>query len=436
MVTQFKVLALLTLSGLAQYANADVTRMKSSVNRMETPDKIQENLVLPYFFSTDTMGVNLGVGGMVKGFHQEQMTIGATGFKGDVSEGLWAGVFNYRILDSERWYFSANGMLAYFPDQRAYASGVNTPIFEKPIPGSNESSNQQFLQADGASNWFDAKLEYALPFGATKNKGIANYTLKNGFRVSKATGGYEWNPLTSGALVATTRYFSRFQSFESEQQVVEGDMSAFEFGLLYDNTDFAINPSFGSRQYVAYTTSSPWGDDTYDWDLWQFSASKFFSFGESNSAYQRILALNFWSAYSPSWQLTENPDGSSIVSQAAPYNEGATLGGFKRMKGFEFNRFHDKAAIYTSAEYRYTLKYNPVADVNWLRFLKLDWFQLVAFAEAGRVAPEYKLSTLSKDIKFDYGVGLRAMMAGLIVRTDLAVSKEGSNLWVMVDHPF
>lgn len=106
------------------------------------------------------------------------------------------------------------------------------------------------------------------------------------------------------------------------------------------------------------------------------------------------------------------------------------------MKGFEFNRFHDKAAIYTSAEYRYTLKYNPVADVNWLRFLKLDWFQLVAFAEAGRVAPEYKLSTLSKDIKFDYGVGLRAMMAGLIVRTDLAVSKEGSNLWVMVDHPF
>jgi hypothetical protein len=28
------------------------------------------------------------------------------------------------------------------------------------------------------------------------------------------------------------------------------------------------------------------------------------------------------------------------------------------------------------------------------------------------------------------------MLAGLIVRTDLAISKEGTNFWVMVDHPF
>ncbi|MGO2477053.1 MAG: BamA/TamA family outer membrane protein [Pseudoalteromonas sp.] len=436
MITQLRVLALVMLGTFSHFVCADVTRVKSSVNREETPNNVQESLILPYLFSTDTMGFNLGVGAMVKGFHQDQMSIGATAFKGDVSEGLWAGLFNYRILGSERWYFSASGMLAYFPDQRAYASGVNTPIFEKPIPGSNESSSEQFLQADGASNWFDAKLEYALPFGATKNQGIVNYTLKNGLRVSKASGGYEWDPLTSGALVATTRYFSRFQSFESDTQLVEGDMSAFEFGLLYDNTDFAINPSFGSRQYVAYTTSSGWGDDTYNWDLWQFSASKFYSFGQSNSAYQRVLALNFWSAYSPSWQLANNPDGSTTISHAAPYNEGATLGGFKRMRGYEFNRFHDKAAIYASAEYRHTLKYNPVADVNWLKFLKLDWFQLVAFAEAGRVAPEYHLNTLTQDLKYDYGVGLRAMMAGLIVRTDIATSKEGSNFWIMVDHLF
>ena len=68
--------------------------------------------------------------------------------------------------------------------------------------------------------------------------------------------------------------------------------------------------------------------------------------------------------------------------------------------------------------YRHTLKYNPIEDVQWLKFLKLDWFQLVAFAEAGRVAPEYDFGTLTDDIKFDYGVGLRAMLAGLVVRTD------------------
>lgn len=42
-------------------------------------------------------------------------------------------------------------------------------------------------------------------------------------------------------------------------------------------------------------------------------------------------------------------------------------------------------------------------DVKWLKFLKLDWFQLVAFAEAGRVAPEYDIGILTEDIKFNYG---------------------------------
>ncbi|MCQ8878258.1 outer membrane protein assembly factor [Pseudoalteromonas shioyasakiensis] len=431
-----KYIPLLLIAAISSPSLADVTRVKSSINRTETPSKVQENLVLPYFFSSETMGLNLGVGGMLKGWHQDQMSLGATAFKGDISHGFWAGVFNYRINDSERWYLSANGLFAYFPDQRAY-SGGRVPIAPDEImPGSNESSNEQYLEADGDSNWVDMKLEYALPFGATKNKGLIDYTLKNGILVSEPSGGHEWNPLTSGAMVATTRYFSRFQSFEYETEQISGDMSALEFGLLYDNTDFATNPSFGSRQYISYSVSSPWGDDDYDWDLWQFSASKFFSFGETEYAHQRVLALNFWTAYSPSWQLVTNPDGTRQITDAAPYNEGANLGGFKRMKGYDFYRFHDKAAIYTTAEYRHTLKYNPIEDVQWLKFLKLDWFQLVAFAEAGRVAPEYHLSTLTDDIKFDYGVGLRAMLAGLVVRTDLAVSDEGTNMWVMVDQPF
>jgi hypothetical protein len=268
------------------------------------------------------MGFNLGVGGMLKGWHQDQMTIGATAFKGDVSHGFWAGVFNYRINDSERWYLSANGLLAYFPDQRAY-TGARQPVAPGEVtPGSNESNNEQYLEADGNSNWVDAKLEYALPFGATKDSGMVDYQLKNGMLVSAPSGGKEWNPLISGAMVATMRYFSRFQSFEFESQQLSGDMSAIEFGLLYDNTDFGTNPSFGSRQYVSYTTSSPWGDKEYDWDLWQFSASKFFSFGESEYAHQRVLALNLWTAYSPSWDLFKTPNGSTVITDAAPYNEG------------------------------------------------------------------------------------------------------------------
>ena len=164
--------------------------------------------------------------------------------------------------------------------------------------------------------------------------------------------------------------------------------------------------------------------------------SKYFSFGESDYAHQRILALNFWSGYSPSWEVEYDGLGGQKVVNNAPYNEAATLGGFYRMRGFDQNRFHDKAAIYGSAEYRYTLKYNPIEDVNWLKFLKIDWFQLVGFVEAGRVGAQYTASELLTDLKYDAGFSLRFLAAGLVVRTDIAVSDEGSNTWVMVDHPF
>lgn len=418
-------------------ASAASPRVKNTVDRAESPDRVRENLVLPYLFSTETMGLNLGVGGMIKGWHQDQMTLGATAFGGDVSRGVWAGVFNYRIEGTERWFASAHGLWAYYPDQRAYAGGSIMPVPEgTPIPGSHESSNSQYFEADGNSNWLDMRLEYALPIGATANSGMVNYRLKQGLLISEPSGGKEWNPMTSGATVAMLRYFSRYQSFEFEKRQLDGDFGAVELGLLYDNTDFAINPSYGSRQWLSWSTDLGFVDSDFEWDFWQFSASKFFSFGESDYAHQRVLALNLWSGYSPSWELETLNDGARIVRGGAPYNEGATLGGFTRMRGYDLNRFHDKAALYASAEYRYTLKYNPLADVNWLRFLRLDWFQLVGFVEAGRVAPEYKLSTLTDEMKFDYGVSLRAMTAGLVVRADLAKSDEGTNLWLMVDHPF
>ncbi|MGR5488604.1 BamA/TamA family outer membrane protein, partial [Vibrio alfacsensis] len=83
--------------------------------------------------------------------------------------------------------------------------------------------------------------------------------------------------------------------------------------------------------------------------------SKYFSLGKSDWASQRIIAMNFWTGYSPTWEVTDNPNGTQSINGNAPYNEGATLGGFTRMRGYDNNRFHDKAVIYGSAEYRYTL---------------------------------------------------------------------------------
>ncbi|MDX2320008.1 MAG: BamA/TamA family outer membrane protein [Moritella sp.] len=412
-------------------------KVKSILNRAETPNKVTEKLLLPYLFSTESMGLNIGVGGMVSGYHQDQMTIGGTAFGGDVSYGVGAGVWDYRLPKTDRLYFSILGMLGYYPDQRAYASprDTYTPISE-PLAGSNDSSNDSYIEANGSSNWWEMKLELSLPIGATRNQGMVKYETSRGLLTSEPTGGESWNPLDTGASVLILRQFNRYQSFETGPNAIDGTIHAFELGLLYNNTDFAINPSTGSSQYIAVTHDPAWLDSDRRWTFIDLEMSKYVSLGQSKTASQRIIAMNFWTGYSPSWQLEYDNAGGQQVTDSAPYNEGATLGGFYRMRGYDQNRFHDKAAIYGSLEYRYTFKYNPIADIRWLKFLRLDWFQLVGFAEAGQVAGTYTTNALFADIKTDVGLSLRSLMAGVVIRADIAVSDESTNLWLMVDHPF
>jgi Omp85 superfamily domain len=412
-------------------------QVKTAVFRAENTNPKGQNLVLPFAFSAESTDFVVGVGGMRKGFHQDQMTVGALGFAGEETRGVFAGVWDYRLPFSQRTFISASGMYGYYPRHRAYTLPREIPLpsgIER--PGSNDSDEDIFLESSGDSNWLDFKIEYALPIGASADKGMVEYRLERGLLVSEAPGGEHWNPLDSGATVIGLRQYNRYQSYETKTKDYDGEIHAFEFGLLYDNTDFPINPSRGSSQYIAYHHDPGWDSDQDSWNFLEIEASKYFSFGASQWARQRIVALNAWSAYSPSWDEVQTEGGSSTIENGAPFLEGANLGGFYRMRGYRDSRFHDKAAIYASAEYRYTLEYNPLRNVSWLRFLHLDWFQLVGFVEAGRVAPHYQLSTLFEDIKSDVGFGLRAFAGGVIVRADVAVSDEGSNIWFMVGHPF
>jgi len=56
----------------------------------KTPKGLQSALVLPYAFSIDSMGFTVGVGGLVKGYGQEQLVLGATAFgSSDETASLW-----------------------------------------------------------------------------------------------------------------------------------------------------------------------------------------------------------------------------------------------------------------------------------------------------------------------------------------------------------
>ena len=429
--------ALLCLTlACASYARPP-TQVKSAVKRTENPKGFGEYMILPYAFSSESTDFVVGVGGMRKGFLQEQMLLGGLAFTGEESYGGFGGVWDYRVPFMRRAFVSAAGMIGYYPQHRAYTTPRDVFLPPDVIrPGSNDSSDDVYLEARGDSNWLDIKIDYVWEMGAAEERGLARYDLAGGLLVSEPSGGESWNPLDSGVTVTTLRQYNRYQSYEFEQTTYDGYVHAFELGVLHDNTDFPINPSRGSSQYIAMHYDPGWSDETQEWSFIEAEASKYFSFGPGKWSSQRILALNGWTGYSPSWDLEFDEDGGRRVVDGPPFMEGASLGGFYRMRGFRDSRFHDKAVIYATAEYRYTLRHNPIKNVQWLRFLNLDWFQLVGFVEGGRVAPEYKADLLFEDWKSDAGFSIRALTGGIVVRFDVGFSEEGSNMWVMVGHPF
>ncbi|CAM3176140.1 BamA/TamA family outer membrane protein [Vibrio rarus] len=409
--------------------------MKYTITRAENANNSKNSMALPYLFSSETMGLNVGVGGVIQGVGQEQLVLGATTWAGAESYGVSAGLWNYRPWFANRAFVSIAGMYAYFPDQRAYTNGQLPWPSDTPRPGSSGSSPDDFIQGEGFSNWLDIKVEYVLPIGSAKDDPTAHYHLRNGLLVNGPSKTY-WNPLQTGSTVILARQFNRYQSYKAANgNEKDGDLSAVELGIQYDNTDFAPNPSMGSRQYIGYTFEGTIISPENSWDFVELDLSQYLSIGDSQWARQRIFAFNFWTGYSPSWSIAFDDNQSSTLN-APPYNEGATLGGYNRMRGYDVNRFHDKASLYAAAEYRYTLRYNPIKDVSWLQFLNIDWFQLVAFAEAGQVAPSYDIAELTSDMKFDGGFAVRALAAGLVVRFDYALSEEGQYMWFMINQPF
>jgi len=410
------------------------TSIKSSLTREENPKKgTKTSLILPYAFSTESMGATFGVGGGAKGYGQDQLLFGATAFgSAEGAVGLFLGMWDYRPSFANRFFFGAQGMVGHYPTQRAYTELSFEP--NVPRPGSNDSGENQYGEDSGYDNWTDFKLEYVLPFGSARNDALQHYRIKGGLLQSAPVGGATWNPLENGVTTLLLRQYNRYRSFELDQGDIDATEHPVQLAISYDNTNYPANPSTGSSQYIGVTHDFGWLESPDDWTFVEFEASKYFSLGSSNWAKQRIIALNFWTGETPSWEEQTEANENITVSHRPPFYDGATLGGFYRMRGYPVDRFNDRSVLYTAAEYRYTLDWNPIGNISWLRFLQSDWLQLVGFVEGGRVANEY--GDLFEDWKVDGGVGIRSMFAGAVVRLDVGVSDEATSVWVMFGHPF
>ncbi len=431
----FCILGLSTLLLAPPLAARPNTSIKSSLTRAENPEAgVRNSLILPYAFPSESMGGTFGIGAGTKGYGQDQLILGGTVFgSSDDAEAIFLGMWDFRPSFAKRFFFGAQGMAGHYPRNRAY---TNVPFEADTVrAGSNDSHMDGYLEDAGYDNWTDFRLEYVLPWGAARNDAMQHYTLKGGLLQSRPVGGDAWNPLQNGVTTLLLRQYNRYRSFEFTEGERDATVHPLEFAVSYNNTDFPSNPSKGSAQYISITRDFGWLESPYEWTFMEFEASKYFSLGKSAWAKQRIIALNMWTGDSLSWNESTNPDGSISVTERPPFYEGATLGGFYRMRAYPMNRFNDRSALYTAAEYRYTLDWNPIGNISFLKFLKSDWLQLVAFAEGGRVANGYS-TDIFKDWKMDGGFGIRTMLSGAVIRFDVGFSDETSTAWVMFGQPF
>lgn len=123
-------------------------------------------------------------------------------------------------------------------------------------------------------------MEYVLPIGSRKSDPIIQYNLRGGLLTDAPTS-TNWNPLDSGTTILILRQFNRYQSYDDGNGKQSGDVNAVELGIQYDNTDFAPNPSMGSRQYLSYTFEGAWLTPEDNWDALQLDLSKYTNIGES-----------------------------------------------------------------------------------------------------------------------------------------------------------
>lgn len=389
-------------------------------------------LVIPYPFYNDTIGAGLGVAAIAEGYVQPQtLSVGSGLFSAEGTYLVFLMMRNYQVPWMKRFFVEPSTSFGEFKEIKYF--GGSNPDFPGERPGSNDSHEGNFSESDGSDIWFDMTIKYLLPIGHGRNQILPRLRLKDGIPVSGHTGGEHWNPLKSGRTYIELEPFIRRQDLDDEETTQE--TAGVEVALTYDNTDFGVNPEKGN--YLRVFFDRDWGafDSSAPWSVWGGEFSQYVSLGATEKALQRILAFNFWTVDSPTWNSSHEEDGEEVFHRPPTY-KGANLGGLWRLRGYPATRFNDRAGIYYGLEYRHTLAWNPLKDFTLKGKLDVDWLQLVGFGEVGRVAPSWSFDELHKDMKWSAGAGLRAMVNHIILRFDFAGSEEEFIAQLFIGQPW
>lgn len=390
------------------------------------------HISLPFGFYNDLFGIAGGYSWARDGFPQPQANLVVSGMGGTAGSGmLFVKARNLRVPGFDRLFVDPMLLVAYFRGNYVYADG--NPRYAGQQAGTNGSASGDYVTGEGWDNFARLTLRYLLPIGAGRDHVLDDHRLEGGLLVSGASGGESPNPLTSGRTFLIARPFYSSQSLHSSGTTVSQNTNGVDLMLNWDNRDLFTNPSAGQSVTLRWSRDFGWFGSTGSWTVVAGEVDQYFSLGASDWFRQRVLALDAWTAYSPSWEYRAD----ATIANRPPTYTGATLGGWWKMRGYRIARFSDKAAVYYSAEYRMIPRWNPFEGWPWLqRQLGVQWVQLAPFAEVGRVAPSWSLGELHSDMKWDAGLGFRFLARTILVRVDCGVSPEGAAVQMMVEQPF
>ena len=389
-------------------------------------------LAIPFPFYNATIGPGIGLGVIGQGYVQPQAGFVLAGLVGAGNHSFFLKALNYQLPWFKRLILEPDFYVAKYVDIDSYV-GTDNPGFPGERAGSNDSDKDNYIRSDGNDQWVNLVTRFLLPIGHGRDRIFPKLVTHRGLAVSGDTGGDVWNPLESG------RTYLEVIPFERRQSLIDNNShsktAGIDIGLRYDNTDFRLNPSKGSMQRVWFVRD--WGafDSTAPYSVVGGEFIKYFPLGPSERALQRVIAFDIWTVNCLTWDDSSTINGTETFHRPPAY-KGASLGGLNRLRAYPATRFNDQAGILYTLEYRYFLNWNPLKDFTWGGKLDVAWFGLVGFAELGRVAPSWNLGTLHEKMKYDGGIGIRAMVNHIVVRIDVAVGPEGYYTQMFIGHPF
>jgi len=304
----------------------------------------RQTLTLPYGFYNETFGFAGAYVYGLTGYPQPQSSLLATAMVGSKGSAMGALIGqDLRLFDSERLFLDPIFQVGFFGDTDAYIDG--DPNFPNERAGANGSDEDNFVTGDGWDNFARLKFKYVLPIGRGRDDVIDYVQLDRGIPTDPAEVASHWNPAVSGKTYLELRPFYRRQEIDGDDINEDILTNGLDLALFWDNRDFFANPTQGHALDVKVSRDFGQFDSSNSWTVLQGELDKYISLGETDGFRQRVVALDAWTAYSPSWDDT----GAGDIENRPPAYTGATLGGLWRMRAFPAQRFSDKAAVYYGA---------------------------------------------------------------------------------------